>query len=154
MKRSLKQIVCDGIKLLYNDIKAARWAIILIIAYFVCLKKYLYSLCPVVLFTGFPCPACGLTRAAFRVLHLDFAGAWQMHPFIYPIIFLAAWFCIQRYILQKNNMEAMKWYTIILIAGMIVFYIWRMYHYFPDIPPMGYFKYNIIYRIRRLLSLQ
>ena len=89
-------------KILLKDIKSARWAIIVIIAYFAFLKNYLYTLCPLTLFTGYPCPGCGMTRAMFCVLRLDFAGAWQMHPFIYPIMFLAVWFCYNRYISGKK----------------------------------------------------
>jgi hypothetical protein len=30
--------------------------------------------------TGWPCPGCGLTRAAVRVAHGDFAGAFDANP--------------------------------------------------------------------------
>ena len=83
-------------KILLKDIKSARWAIILIIAYFAFLKNYLYTICPVVLLSGYPCPGCGMTRAMFKVLRFDFAGAWEMHPFIYPIGILFVLFCIFR----------------------------------------------------------
>ena len=71
--------------LLWKDIKDMKWAVILITAYFALGWKYLYSLCPVVVITGFPCPGCGLTRAGVRLLRLDFAGAFGIQPFIYPI---------------------------------------------------------------------
>jgi hypothetical protein len=31
-------------------------------------------------YTGWPCPGCGLTRAADRVAHLNFSGAWEANP--------------------------------------------------------------------------
>lgn len=137
----------QSIKLFLQDVKAARWAIILIIAYFVILKKYLYSLCPLVILTGFPCPGCGLTRAGVAVLHLDFARAWKIHPFIFPIIILAGIFVTERYILQKKKMNISKWFAIAVMTGMIVFYIFRMLTMFPDVPPMTYYYHNILYRI-------
>ena len=74
-----------ALKLLWKDIKDVKWAIIIIIAYFVLGRYFLYSLCPMVMVTGLPCPGCGLTRAGFALLRLDLAGAYRIHPFIYPI---------------------------------------------------------------------
>jgi len=88
MKRSILQAVREALGLLWKDMKDAKWAVMLVIAYFVLGKYFLYSLCPMVVITGFPCPGCGLTRAGFRLLRLDFAGAFRVHPMIYPI---AAW---------------------------------------------------------------
>ena len=97
-RRSLRQICTDAFRLLLNDIKSAKWAIALVIAYFVFGRKILHSMCPMVVLTGFPCPACGLTRAGCAMLGLDFKGAWQLHPFIYPIAALLVCWCAGRYI--------------------------------------------------------
>lgn len=46
--------------------------------------------CPIRALTGFPCPSCGMTRATFDLLRLDFAGAFENHPFVfvvYPYLF-------------------------------------------------------------------
>lgn len=133
--------------MILQDIKSAKWAVILIIAYFVILKRYLHSLCPLVILTGFPCPGCGLTRAAFAVLHLDFARAWEIHPFIFPIIILAVVFCAERYIFCRSEMKVSKWMAIIIMTAMIVFYIWRMIFCFPDVEPMTYYYQNGLNRL-------
>ena len=86
MKRTLKQIMRDAYALLWNDIKQAKWVIIFMIAYFAFMKNFLYSTCPSVLLTGYPCPACGMTRAAFCLFRMDFKGAFSIHPFIYAVI--------------------------------------------------------------------
>ena len=104
MKRKLRQRLSDGLKILYQDIKSAKWAVILLTAYFAFLKIFLHSLCPVVLMTGLPCPGCGLTRAGFRVLRLDFYGAFKIHPFIFGVIALAVIFAAERYVLQRKKM--------------------------------------------------
>lgn len=144
MNYDLRHRIVEGLRLLYGDIKSARWAIMLVIAYFVFLKKFLHSLCPMVLITGFPCPGCGLTRAGFRVLRLDFAGAWETHPFIFAVIALAVVFVAERYVCQSRRMKVSKWCAIVVIVGMVVFYVWRMVNMFPDVPPMTYYHRNLL----------
>ena len=139
-------------KKILDDIKSARWAIILIIAYFAFLKNYLYTICPVVLLSGYPCPGCGMTRAMFKVLRLDFAGAWEMHPFIYPIGILFLLFCISRYFLNGKYMKYVKVFMIIIAVGMIVFYIYRMITLFPDVTPMTYYYGNYFNRLMNLIQ--
>lgn len=153
MKRTIKKVILDGWQLFCKDVNTAKWAIMLIIAYFVVFKNYFYTICPMVLFTGVPCPACGLTRAGFRVLRFDFSGAFQIHPFIYPIILIAIVFSVERYILLKNKITISKWCAIFVIIGMIIFYIWRMMKYFPDVSPMTYYQHNILNNICAILGL-
>lgn len=148
MNYDLRHRIVEGLRLLYGDIKSARWAIMLVIAYFVFLKKFLHSLCPMVLITGFPCPGCGLTRAGFRVLRLDFAGAWETHPFIFAVIVLAVVFAAERYVRQSRRMKVSKWCAIVVIVGMVVFYVWRMVNMFPDVPPMTYYHRNLLSSLR------
>ena len=69
--------------MLLQDLWNIRIAILVFAIYFVIGRKFLYSLCPMVIMTGFPCPGCGLTRAMFMVLRGDFAGAWKMHPYLW-----------------------------------------------------------------------
>ncbi len=147
----------DAVKKIRTDIYDARWAIILIIAcfasYFLFFSHYLYSLCPVRMITGFPCPACGLTRAGFRLLRLDFAGAWEIHPFIYGIVILAALFCLNRYFLKGQPLRRFLYLAAgLTLAGMIVFYLWRIFTRFPGEPPMEYYSGNLINRILTLLG--
>ena len=135
-------------KKLFDDIKSARWAIIVIIAYFAFLKNYLYTLCPVVNLTGYPCPGCGITRAMFCVLRFEFTEAWRMHPFVYPIGMLFISFVLCRYVLSGKGMKYVKRFMIAIAIGMVLFYIWRMFTMFPDESPMTYYDYNYISRIK------
>lgn len=144
MVMSLKQRIADGLKLLYCDIRSAKWAVMFIIAYFVILKKLFRSLCPMVLLTGFPCPGCGLTRAGVHVLRLEFAAAWRIHPFIFAFILLVLAFAAERYVRRSPRMTVTKWCGIVMIIGMILFYVWRMTHMFPDVPPMTYYRRNLL----------
>ena len=81
----------------------------------------------------------------------EFADAWYLNPFIYGIAFLAAAFVIRRYVLQKEVRSLQKW-LILLLAGMLVFYIYRMIRYFPGEPPMSYYPGNLLNRIYQALG--
>lgn len=146
-KRSFKQVFTDALELFLSDVKNTKWAIIFLIAYFVLSKKIFHSICPLVAFTGFPCPGCGLTRAGISVLRLDFASAWRFHPFIFPIILFILFFVVNRYFLNEKKRTLLQWYAGIILVSMMGFYIWRMFRYFPEEPPMSYYRYNLLHHI-------
>lgn len=133
-----------ALKLLWKDIKDVKWAIIIIIAYFALGRYFLYSLCPMVMVTGLPCPGCGLTRAGFALLRLDLAGAYRIHPFIYPIAGYMVVFGWNRYIMGRRMGKKLKAGLIVLMALAILFYGWRMWMYFPGEPPMSYYERNLV----------
>jgi hypothetical protein len=43
-------------------------------------QQIIPAICPFKMLTGFPCPGCGMTRACWCLLKLDFAGAFYYHP--------------------------------------------------------------------------
>ena len=133
-----------ALKLLWKDIKDIKWAIIIIIAYFALGRYFLYSLCPLVRVTGLPCPGCGLTRAGFALLRLDLAGAYRIHPFIYPIAGYIAVFGWNRYIMGRRMGKKLKAGLTVLMVLVILFYGWRMWMYFPGEPPMSYYERNLV----------
>ncbi|HZA51873.1 MAG TPA: DUF2752 domain-containing protein [Myxococcaceae bacterium] len=52
----------------------------LLVARFVPVARLPFWGCAFREMTGWPCPGCGLTRAADRISHLNFAGAWDANP--------------------------------------------------------------------------
>ena len=52
----------------------------LLAARFLALSRFPFSGCAFREHTGWPCPACGLTRVAVRVAHGDFRGAFDANP--------------------------------------------------------------------------
>jgi hypothetical protein len=52
----------------------------LLIARFIPVARLPFWGCVLREHTGWPCPACGLTRAAERVAHFNIAGAWEANP--------------------------------------------------------------------------
>lgn len=104
------------------------------------------------LLTGYPCPACGMTRAAFCLFRMDFKGAFSIHPFIYAVAAYVAVFAVNRYILQRKMGKILKLALAGIMAGMIVYYLWRMILYFPGEPPMSYYSRNLLSIARSLLT--
>ena len=83
---------------------------------------YLSIGCPIRFFTGICCPGCGMTRALYYFLKLDFATAFQMHPliFIMPLVALI-------YIFRKNfPPKLLKILTILFFVLLGVTYILRL----------------------------
>ena len=145
-KGRVKQILTEGFSLIWKDIKDYKWMLILIAVYFGVIWKFFHSSCFLVELTGFPCPACGLTRAGFSVLRGDFGKAWQLHPFIYPAICLAASAIIKRYFLKQGLLSLKKWLILILLF-MVVYYVYRMVRYFPGDPPISFYRNNLLRKI-------
>lgn len=95
------------------------------------------------LITGFPCPACGFTRACLLLLKGDVAGAWHMHAMVFPVIFGVLFFLFCKYFLE-NGRKLWQWYGIILVTVAIVYYVWRMVRFFPQVEPMIFYSGNLL----------
>lgn len=144
--------VARAFRLLWNDIRGA-WAGIAAAAVYLAMSRFLFhTVCPMVMVTGFPCPACGLTRAFKALISGHFAAAFSIHPFIYPIVGMALFFLIWRYYFQKSLRPFVK-FIILLIVLMVIYYIYRMIRYFPGEPPISYYYDSILGRFFSLLHI-
>ena len=139
-------------KLFWQDIKKLKIALILIGIYLAFMKFVLHSGCPFVVVTGFPCAACGLTRAGVHFLKGEWIQAWNVHPAIFPIVLLVVVFIIQRYFRQAS-LKKLKKYAILLIVGMLVLYVYRFPTQFPGNPPMSYYRDNLMMRIVKWIKM-
>lgn len=102
--------------------------------------------CPSVILTGFPCPACGITRALKLMLTGNIAASWEMHPLLILIIIGFVLYPILKKIL-KNYCNFIKLYVIICLVIFAIFYIYRMKMFFPGKVPMVYHKDNVMVKI-------
>ena len=75
--------------------------------------------CPFRYFFGICCPGCGMTRAAFSIIKLDFAGAFHYHPLIFIMPLCATVFLVRKKLPSKlyNGLIAV---AVILFAGVYI----------------------------------
>ena len=81
--------------------------------------------------TGYLCPACGTTRMLSALLHLDFAAALQLNPFmLFALPLAAVWLVLEaaRYIQGKRPLLYRRWAVALWAAVLciaVVFAVWR-----------------------------
>ena len=75
--------------------------------------------CPLQHFTGIPCPGCGMSRALFALLRLDFGAALRWHPMIYvqPPVALYTLFGKKPLLGSKTRERVLLWGTLVLWAA-------------------------------------
>ena len=79
--------------------------------------------CPIYLLTGISCPGCGMTRALFSLLRLDFYAAFYYHPLIFVcILALPALLFVH----IKNKRLAKKILVAVLVIIFIATYLYRL----------------------------
>ncbi len=111
---------------LKEDWKNNRVALLIVLAVVVVATVFGKGVCYFRNITGIPCPGCGMTRSFLYILQGEFAKAWQMHPFAYGWIVLAVIFFVDRYVIRGKEV---LWHValIVLCAGMLVFYVYRLF---------------------------
>lgn len=127
--------------LLQKDIQQYYRGVLLAAAYITVANLLRIPVCPMVLLTGLPCPGCGMTRAAVLFLQGHWRQAWQMHPFFYVLLVLAAAAAFSRYVLGREA-AAVKRTVVVVLALSVFFYAYRMVWEFPRREPMVYFPHN------------
>lgn len=71
-----------------------------------------------------PCPGCGMSRAIYACLRLDFADALHYHPMVFslPLLFLLFW--------TEGTLFRREWANRLLIfgiaGGFIINYIYKL----------------------------
>ena len=78
--------------------------------------------CPIKFFTGISCPVCGMTRALFAALRLQFSDALYFHPLFGLVPFMFALYLFD-YKLKSHHVRYI--YIAICIAFLLV-YIMRV----------------------------
>lgn len=155
-------------KQLKEDIRGYYKGILLVFAYIIVADSLLGKMCPMVLFTGLPCPACGLTRAGLDVMCFHFADAWRMNPVIFPIGAFLLYFILCRYVFQRA-VTGWKWMLWVILIALLLVYMVRMGNFlellrislegkkeeiFPNIvgTPFSYYKRNLFYFFYQLMG--
>ena len=134
-----------------------KWAVISIIACFLFLYVLFGSICPVACLTGFPCPACGLTRAAVFLIKGQLYASLEANPFLLPLMAGIPIYIYEHYF-KNRKARFFTAYMILCIILMVLVYLIRMALWFPDRKPMIYEPDNLFAhmtdRLRMLPGLE
>ena len=90
-----------------------------VILYFVGLAA-----CPFKAILGITCPGCGITRALFSLISLDFASAFFYHP-LWPAFFIVAFLMI--FFHAKKMMKAFEITGILAGVAAFAVYFYRLF---------------------------
>lgn len=81
--------------------------------------------CPFLLLTGFPCPACGVTRALDALAHGDTTGYWQHHPLALPLAVVVVLFPL-RSVGGSFFQKSVQVFTSIVLVCNTGFFVFRL----------------------------
>lgn len=110
---------------IFRDIRQNYIAFMILGIYSILTQWYFHTVCPFAILTGFPCPACGLTRAAILILTGQFTAAFQQNPTIYLWIPFLLYLFLFRYLLGKKPPFLLP-LTILLCLVTIAVYTYRL----------------------------
>lgn len=133
----------------WKFIKKSYPILLIFLVYVVITYAFHLQNCLVKLLIGYPCPGCGMTRAFFSLLRLDFVGAFRYNPVIFILPFIA-WIIIfhERPLLSKIYKSNLFWITLIVIV--LLTYILRLIYIYPEVP-MDYYSNNLFSMLMALL---
>lgn len=132
-----------SLSLIRRDLKAVAPAFIPVALYLMLTLVFFHRICPMVLLTGLPCPACGMTRAFFYVITFRWTLAASYNIMIFPWILLILFLIIRRYILFKRSVLSEILLCVLCIAT-IVYYIYRLIYEYPSGEVMTYCENNLL----------
>ncbi len=132
-----------GLRQLKADIRSICFPLLIIAAYWVAAQLIFGAVCPMVIFCGYPCPACGLTRACLAILTGHFAAAATYNVTAYLWIPVIVWLMVKHYM---GDHRKIHWEPVVIIMALVTigYYIYRMLRVFPGNEPMIFFEKNIV----------
>lgn len=81
--------------------------------------------CPIKYMTGVSCPGCGMTRAVFSAIHLDFHKAFSYHPMWWSLpVLVFTWLFMEADLITKRTFRVILGLFLIMF---ILVYAYRMY---------------------------
>lgn len=92
---------------LAEDIRRTKFALGILLLYLIMSQAIFHTACPFALLFGFPCPACGLTRAGLLLLSGQFAAAFAINAAICLWVPFLLYLIVFRYFLGKRPPLAM-----------------------------------------------
>ncbi len=100
---------------------------------------------------GIPCPGCGIIRAGYYLIKLEFRKSFYYHPLLFLAIFVLIVLLGRRNrFLSKIYNSHLFWNSVSVIF--ILTWIIRLFIYFPHHVPMDFNKSSLLFKIFKLLS--
>ena len=132
------------------DIRNFYPAVIVFVIYNLVVRNIFHAYCPFLITTGFPCPGCGMTRAAFYLLTGRFNRGMSLNPAApFWIAFIVCFF-VERYV-RGRTPKYMKILLAVVVLITVGIYLYRMVHFFPSSPPLVFYRNNLISRTLRII---
>ena len=87
--------------------------------------------------SGLPCPACGMTRAFYKIFRLDFIGAFKTNILSIPLSLFLAFMVISllydiifnKVIFVSTSLKLFSKYYIVIIIALIISWIYNIVIY-------------------------
>ena len=114
-----------GFRRLVNDIWEIKAAILFLVIYACVVFPIFHCFCPMVVLFGYPCPACGLSRACAAVLTGQFHRAAEENAMIFFWLPYILWLVAHQYFMGRKP----KLMRALNITGGILtlaYYVWRI----------------------------
>lgn len=140
--------ISKALSLIITDIKMNYKGLLIYIVVAFLMDRFFGTICPMRLFVGLPCPACGMTRATILIFLGEFRAAYEMYPLIYFVYFFLFLLCFFRYFARKW-FDKFLYCGIIILSIILVVYVYRMGTLFPKVEPMTYDQNNLLNFILR-----
>ena len=84
--------------------------VLVLLAFWVLLRLFLRTQCPILSLTGIPCPGCGMTRACVAFLRGDFSAAFACHGMVWSLPLLLLLFLFDGQFFRR------KWINIMTVS--------------------------------------
>lgn len=125
---------------MYQDLHRLRPALLILLIYGLVTQLIFHTVCPFAILTGFPCPACGMTRAILLFCTGEFRLSFSLHPvaLFWPLLLLYLGYF--RYGLGRR--APFVWpLTITLCLATFACYLYRLTAgTLPEVPGSGIFQ--------------
>lgn len=118
----MRQLIRDLCQVAGKHAKFSNLVLILLLAAVLLAQMVLGIGCPIHFITGINCPGCGMSRALFRVLQLDFAGAFLFHPLWWVLLVWAVfWFLRESARISPRTYNSFFWCFAIMFLAVYLF---------------------------------
>ena len=130
--------LCTNIcKRICADLYQIRFALCVLIPYCILTQLIFHTVCPFAIFFGFPCPACGLTRAGLLLLSGHFIAAAQTNLSIYLWFPVLLYLCCFRYVVGKQPPFTFPLLILTCFCTTIYYLYCILVHNMVDVPCNG-----------------